>query len=335
MSRTLRFHELAEFSLDGGEVLRGVRQAYYLDGALNADRDNLVLVLHALTGSADAAGDWWSGVIGPGKAIDTDHYAVLAPNLLGSCYGTTGPDPGGAPFPSVTPRDQARLVGRLIDDLGVDRVALVTGGSLGGMVALEWNLCHPDRAERTVVLAAPAATPASALGWHHIQRLAIRQGGAEGLALARMVGMMTFRTEAEFELRFGRAVTGTGDLGMRGYLEHHGEKLVKRFTAESYLVLLGAMDAHDVGVGRGGLAAALGRLTGHVVGVGVPGDRLFSAGTVREWTLSAGATYRVVESIRGHDAFLLETDRIGQILREALATPVEELSPVGVPCGGP
>jgi homoserine O-acetyltransferase len=319
---------VAELVLESGHVLRGVRQAYYLDGALNEERNNLVVVIHALTGSADARGDWWSGVIGPGKALDTDRYAVLAPNLLGSCYGTTGPELGEGPFPAVTTRDQARLIGRLVDDLGVERVALVTGGSLGGMVALEWNLCHPDRAERTVVLAAPAATPASALGWHHIQRLAIQLGGEEGLALARMVGMMTFRTETEFERRFGRAPDSSGELAMRGYLEHHGDKLVQRFSAESYLALLGAMDTHDIGVGRGSLAAALGSLTGHVVGVGVPGDRLFSAGIVRDWTLAAGATYRVIESIRGHDAFLLETDRIGQLLREALAVPVEELAPL-------
>ncbi|MEO8451997.1 MAG: homoserine O-acetyltransferase [Gemmatimonadota bacterium] len=331
MSRTLQFQDAGELTLESGDVLRGVRQAYHLDGALNDERTNLVVVLHALTGSADALGDWWSGLIGPGKALDTNRYAVLAPNLLGSCYGTTGPELGEGAFPAVTTRDQARLIGRLVDDLGVERVALVTGGSLGGMVALEWNLCHPDRAARTVVLAAPAATPASALGWHHIQRLAIQLGGVEGLALARMVGMMTFRTETEFERRFGRTPDSSGDLAMRGYLEHHGGKLVQRFSAESYLTLLGAMDTHDIGAGRGSLAAALSRLTGHVVGVGVPGDRLFSAGVVRDWTLTAGATYRVIESIRGHDAFLLETDRVGQLLREALAVPVEELSPLAWP----
>jgi homoserine O-acetyltransferase len=321
--RALQYHTVRNFRFESGAVRPEIRQAYYLDGELSPERDNLILVLHALTGTPDALGDWWSGVVGPGKALDTDRYAVLVPNLLGSCYGTSGPTPSDPDFPPVTPRDMARLAGELVNALGVERVALVTGGSLGGMVALEWNLIHPGRALRTVVLAAPAATPASALGWHHIQRLAVQAAGIPGLAVARMVGMMTFRTDEEFDQRFSRRQDAAEEFQMRSYLEHHGRKLVNRFTVESYLTLLGAMDSHDVGRGRGGVERALTGLTGHVVGVGIPSDRLFSAATVREWTLAAKARYRIVESNRGHDAFLLETGRITEILREALAVSGE------------
>ncbi len=136
--RALRVQRVPRFALECGTVLEDVRQAYYLDGTLNAKRDNLAIVFHALTGNADAAGGWWRDVIGPGRALDTDRYAVLAPNLLGSCYGTTGPsDYAKGAFPPVTPRDQARLVGLLVDELGVESPALVAGGSLGGMVSLE------------------------------------------------------------------------------------------------------------------------------------------------------------------------------------------------------
>ncbi len=312
--RGLHYHRIRAFPLDSGDLLTNVVQAYHLDGTLNPARDNLVVVLHALTGTPDAAGDWWSNVIGPGRAIDTTRYAVLAPNLLGSCYGTTGPANREGPFPPVTPRDMARLVGRLVDALGVGQVALVTGGSLGGMVALEWNLLHPHRARRTAVLAAPARVSTETLGWNHIQRAAIQALGNEGMGLARMVGMMTFRTEREFESRFGPGARYT----LPGYLDHHAAKLGARFHAGSYLTLLGAMDAHDVGRGRGGLDAALARLTGRVVGVGVDSDRLFYAAEVRDWTARAGVSYREIGSILGHDAFLLEGDQVNDILNDLL-----------------
>lgn len=332
-ARTLRVHRVERFPLDCGTVLHDVRQAYYLDGALNDARDNLVLVLHALTGSADAAGDWWRGLIGPGLVLDTDRFAVLAPNLLGSCYGTTGPSTCGGTFPPITTRDMARLAGHLVEELGVSSVALVTGGSLGGMVALEWALLHPGRARSTVVFAAPAAHTALAIGWNHVQREALRLGrdgtGRDGVALARMIAMLSFRTEREFEERFGRTRRDEATFNVQSYLAHHGEKLVARFDAATYRTLLDAMDAHDVGRDRGGLAAALATLTGRVTAVGIPGDLLYSADVVRAWAELAGAAYRELQSVHGHDAFLLECEQVGRILREALA---EE---TGVRCGAP
>jgi homoserine O-acetyltransferase len=342
-ARERRCQRVGDFTLESGEVLRGVVQAYHLDGALNETRDNLVLVVHALTGSADAAGDWWADAIGPGRTIDTERYAVLCTNLLGSCYGTgwegtegnreqgignsqqrhafpTDSDEG----PAITTRDQARLIQRLIEELGVASVALVTGGSLGGMVALEWAAQNPALARSVVVLAAPAAHTAHAIAWNHIQRRTIDAAGERGLEIARMIGMMTYRTPGEQAERFGRGRTEAGDWTVGAYLDHHGRKLRDRFTVRAYRTLTGAMDSHDVGVGRGGITAALRRIEGRLIGVGIPGDLLYGADDVRAWTEAAGAEYWEIRSIHGHDAFLLEQAQVAEILEDALrsAEPV-------------
>jgi homoserine O-acetyltransferase len=312
-------HRVHGFRLESGDVLDEVVQGYRLWGTLNEERDNLVVVFHALTGSPDAA-DWWRGVIGPGLAIDTTRHAVVCANLLGSCYGTVAPwQRDGTALSPVTPRDQARLIRALVDELGAASVALATGGSLGGMVALEWAALFPERARSVVVFAAPAAHTASAIGWNHVQRTAIRAGGAQaGLALARMVGMLTYRTGDELERRFGRR-EGVEGFAVRDYLSRHGERLVERFDAAGYLTLLDAMDAHDVGAGRGGIGAALGAVRGRLIGVGIPGDLLYSEKDVRRWTDEAGAEYREIHSEHGHDAFLLEPDQVGALLAEVLA----------------
>lgn len=323
--------KVAGFRLESGDVLDQVTQGYRLWGALNEDRDNLVVVFHALTGSPDAA-DWWRGVVGPGLALDTGRYAVLCANLLGSCYGTVAPwQRDGTPPLPVTPRDQARLIGVLVEELGAASVALATGGSLGGMVALEWAALFPERARAVVAFAAPAAHTASAIGWNHVQRSAIRLGGATaGLALARMVGMLTYRTPDELERRFARRGGAAERFAVQDYLTRHGERLVDRFDASSYLTLLDAMDAHDVGAGRGGIAPALRAVRGRLVGVGIPGDLLYPASDVRRWTDDAGAEYREIRSEHGHDAFLLEPHQVGALLAEVLAG----VAPAHAPTGG-
>jgi homoserine O-acetyltransferase/O-succinyltransferase len=319
--RTLRFQHLERFELESGVSLRNVQQAYFLDGALSAERDNLVVVFHALTGSADAVGDWWQGVIGPGKAIDTEQYAVLCTNLLGSCYGTTGPsDPERRPFPAVTTRDMAHLVHALVEELGIRSVALAMGGSLGGMVAMEWAATYPELTRATMVLAAPAAHTAAAIGWNHIQRRMIAAAGVDGMEVARMVAMMTYRTAAEFSHRFGRTQDVDGTYEVESYLSRHGEKLRERFDVHSYLTLLNAMDSHDVGRGRSGVRAALAGLRGRLIGVGIPGDVLYSETDVQEWVRLAGAEYSEIHSIRGHDAFLLEPDQVSRLIRDALCS---------------
>jgi homoserine O-acetyltransferase/O-succinyltransferase len=317
--RVRQVHRLDSFELASGEVLRDIEQAYYVDGPLNETKDNLVIVFHALTGSADAVGDWWSPVVGPGKAIDTDRYAVLCTNLVGSCYGSTGPqDPARRPFPLVTTRDMARLTRVIVDHLGARRVRLATGGSLGGMVSLEWAATFPELTDRTVVFAAPARHTAAAIGWSHIQRRMIEAAGPKGLEIARMVAMMTYRTGGEFELRFGRGRNPDGMYAVGGYLERHGEKLSQRFDIHSYLSLVDTMDSHDVGEGRGGVDNALRDIADRLIGVGIPGDLLYPEEDVRRWVEPIGATYRQIQSIRGHDAFLLEADQVGAILVEAL-----------------
>ena len=316
-----RVHVTPRFALESGEILRDVKQAYVLEGALNARRDNLVLVFHSLTGAPESLGGWKGAVIGPGKAIDTNRWAVLCPNLLGSCYGTTYTRGAFEPVdsPLLTTRDQARLVGTLVEALGVPRVALATGGSLGGMVTLEWAATFPARTRAAVVFAAPAAHSAWALGWNHVQRQAIAAAGpAAGLAIARMVGMLTYRSPAEFESRFARLPGEEEPFAMQTYLTHHGAKLVARFDAQSYLALLGAMDAHDVGSGRGGPAAALSAFRGRLVGVGITSDGLYPEEEVRRWALSVGAESRTLVSAHGHDAFLLEHGPVGTVFAELL-----------------
>lgn len=317
MSR-LRFHRVPRFELEGGAVLRDVVQAWWLEGELNADRDNLVVVFHSLTGSAETLGGWRE-LIGPGRAIDTHRHAVLCANLLGSCYGTTGPAEA-SPFPDVTPRDQARLIQRLLDDLDVRSVVLAAGGSLGGMVAMEWAIENPSLARSIAIFAAPAAHTAHAIAWNHVQRAAVEAAGPRGLEIARMVAMLTYRTAAEQAARFGRRQEADGRWSVASYLEHQGRKLGNRFSVDSYVALTKAMDTHDVGRGRGGVAAALRRVEGRLIGVGIPGDLLYSPGDVRTWADAAGAEYREIDSIHGHDAFLLETEQVGAILADALAS---------------
>ena len=322
---------LDRFELESGEVLRHVEQAYFLDGSLNETRDNLIVVFHALTGSADAVGEWWRDVVGSGHAIDTNRYAVLCTNLLGSCYGTTGPaDPARRPFPEVTTRDMARLVGQLVEWLHVPSVAMAIGGSLGGMVAMEFAATYPALTRNVVVLAAPAEHPASAIAWSHIQRRAIAAAGDEGLEIARMIAMMTYRTAGELADRFGREEHEAGGFAVERYLSRQGEKLRARFDVHTYLALLAAMDTHDVGRGRGGVASALRPVKGKIIGVGIPGDLLYDPLLdVRRWTEAAGAEYREIESPKGHDGFLLEGAQVSALLREVLAEQSPKVAKTG------
>ena len=295
-----------------------------------------VLVIHALTGSADAAGDWWEPLIGPGRALDTTSVGVLSANLLGGRYGTTGPtsiDPAtgrqyGSTFPVVSTRDQARVKWRLLDKLGIERLDLVAGGSLGGMVALEVALERSEGVRAVMPIAAPAATGPMAVAWNHLQIELIDRLGSDGLALARALAMTTYRSEADFEERFGRSVEADGRPSIVSYLDHQGRKLVDRFDPATYRVLVEAMDRHDIATAWGGLDRAFARLAAggtRLTGVGIQDDILYGPRQIHALVDEArmagvDARYREIRSTKGHDAFLVEWDQLSMLLREDLAT---------------
>lgn len=325
---------LGPFRPERGGLLPEVTLQYRVIGDLALAREHgAILVFHALTGSADID-TWWEPLIGPGRALDTSRHPLIAANLLGSCYGSTGPaGVRDGSFPALTTADLARAHLPLLAHLGVERLALATGGSLGGMVALQWGLLTPVPVDRLVVFAAPARTSAQAIAWNAAQRLAIEadpawqggryapgQGPTAGLAAARAIAMITYRSRVEFGERFGRAQTRVaGRFDVEHYLRRHGDKLVARFDARSYVALMQAMDLHDVGdpvtAGR-----ATARRVGEVIGVGIDSDILYYPGEVREWVAAYAAAgvrarYEEIATPYGHDAFLIEFPQVERILR--------------------
>ena len=344
------------FVLESGATLPSVSVAFETWGELNQSRSNAVLVLHALSGDSHAAGTtglghlspgWWDALIGPGASIDTEKYFVVCPNVLGGCQGTTGPSspdagnrPFGSTFPLITIRDQVAVEVALADELGIDTWHSVIGGSMGAMRALEWCVGYPDRVEGAVVLAVSAAASAEQIALCSLQVRAIKSDPAyangdyyftgrsptAGLSIARGLGQVSYRTEHEFAVRFDREAQGH-ELPLRGgryaiesYLEYQGEKLTRRFDANTYVVLSEAMNHHDVGRGRGGVAAALNSVRANVTVAGIASDRLYPLSQQFEIAESLpGATeVRVIESEFGHDGFLLETEAVGAVVHDAL-----------------
>ena len=343
-------------TLEAGGSLPGVTVAYETWGEPDTERANAVLVLHALTGDSHAAGPsgaghptpgWWDPLIGPGAPIDTDRYFVVSPNVLGGCQGTTGPSspapdgrPWGSRFPRLTIRDQVAAEVLLADHLGIDRWAGVVGGSMGGMRVLEWCVGHPDRVSRAAILAVGAAASAEQVALCSVQCRAIRldpafAGGdyygsgsapVAGMALARGIGQITYRTEREFDERFGRRPQGDddplrgGSFAVESYLAYQGAKLAARVDPNSYVVLSEAMNSHDVGRGRGGVTAALARVTAAVQVAGIDTDRLYpvSLQTQLAERLPGGGPPTVITSRFGHDGFLLEVEQAGAVLRRTL-----------------
>ena len=324
---------LGRFTLESGAVIPDLVVAYRHDG-VPVGEGRQILVVHALTGSADAAGDWWAPLVGPEQVLDTDKYGVICLNLLGSRYGTSGPtsrNPEGGraygkSFPLVSVRDMARAQWRLLHALGISKLAVAVGGSLGGMVAQEVALERPGEVSRVVSIAAPSRIGQLAVGWNAIQLDMIDKLGMEGLELARQLAMTTYRSELDFELRFAGRAEQDGTPAVVSYLRHQGRKLLERFDPETYRALVRAMDTHDIGRGRDGVVPALHRLAVYgtrLTGVGIEGDILYGTNQVRAMVDDAAvagmdAAYREIHSTKGHDAFLVEWDQMATILGEAL-----------------
>lgn len=310
--------------------------AYQTWGRLNKTYDNAVLVCHALTGNT-AADQWFGGLMGPGKLLDPEKHFIICPNVLGSCYGTTGPTsinpetgkPYQADFPDITIRDMARMHQRLLDELSIRSLELVIGGSMGGMQALELIIMDPRPAAAVLIGMGKAHRP-WAIGISHTQRQAIyadpnwnggyypsEQPPTKGLALARMIAMNSYRNPVDFDEKFGRNLQPDSDLfQVESYLNYQGQKIVGRFDAVSYVRLTQAMDSHDVGRNRAAYAKILDAVQIPVMVTGIDTDWLYPVDEQKELaSLLPFGSYTEIQSPYGHDAFLIEFDQINSLYR--------------------
>jgi homoserine O-acetyltransferase len=379
-----RYIELPEpVPLDCGREIP-VRVAYETYGTLSQARDNVILVCHALSGDAHAAGlspspaeestrdgfgaedrdgtasrglGWWDGMIGPGKAFDTDQYFVVSTNLLGGCRGTTGPSstdpttgaPYGSDFPVITVADMVRVERALLDELGIQRLAAVAGGSLGGMQALEWAISYPDEVDAIVAIASTHALQPQGVAWNAIAREAIRrdpawQGGHyhqtaerpdDGMSVARMVGHITYLSGVALEEKFGRRLQQAGDIRytitepefeIESYLDHQAESFVKRFDANTYLYTSRALTYFDLARehGSGSLRRALEGIKARTLLIAFSSDWLYPPVASREieealTSLGKPVELHVIEAPYGHDCFLLEEARQTPLIRRFLS----------------
>ncbi|MET0864021.1 MAG: homoserine O-acetyltransferase [Nakamurella sp.] len=350
-----RYIDIGAVATESGAQLDSVTMAYETWGSLNSSGDNAVLVLHALTGDSHVVGPagpnqptpgWWDGLIGPGAPVDTDRFFAVAANVLGGCRGTTGPSsvapdgrPYGSRFPAITVRDQVAAEAALADRLGIRQFAAVVGGSMGGMRAVEWAVSHPARVARCIAIATSAYFSGDQIAWSVPQLAAVRADGnfhggdyydgpapLAGMAVARQIAHTTYRSALELDTRFGRMAQGDEDplsggrFAVQSYLQHHGEKLGRRFDPNSYLALTEAMNSHDIGRGRGGVDAALQCISAVLTVAVVDSDRLFLP--AQGELLATAPTARpliTMHSDYGHDGFLIEADAIAAVVREALA----------------
>lgn len=341
-------------ALEAGGKLGDVTIAYETWG--DPDPARAVLVCHALTADSHVAGDaepghpspgWWDALVGPGRALDPERHWIVCANVLGGCQGTTGPaspaDDGaawGSRFPRTTIRDQVAVEVALADHLGVDVWAGVVGGSMGGMRVLEWAIGQPERVAHAVVLASTAVASAEQIATQSTQIAAITadprwrggdyhdapagEGPHVGLGIARRIGHLTYRTEAELAGRFANAAQAEevplsgGRYAVQSYLDHQADKLARRFDAGTYVALSEAMNHHDVGRDRGGVEAALARIRADITVIGIDSDRLYPLDQQRRIAEPTGAELHVVASAVGHDGFLLEADALNPLIRAAL-----------------
>lgn len=338
-----KFQKIGDLKLESGEVIPDVTIAYQTFGELNPTRTNAVFINHAMTGWSDAP-VWWPGLIGPGKAFDTDKYFIVCPNVIGGCQGSTGPASlapngkrWGSRFPSITIRDMVQAEFKFSDAIGIDRYLMTTGPSLGGMRALEWAITHGDRVGAICSIGSAAVASGDQIGTHSIQISAIKSdpnfsngdyyeneiGPVAGMAIARQIAHLTYRTEIEMAQRFGSSIQddGSGRFAVVSYLDHQAAKLQQRFDANTYIRLTEAMNSHDVGRGRGGVAAALSKIKIPVIVASIDTDRLFPPRLQQEIVdlTPTALPLEVISSPFGHDGFLIETEAVSLIIRKTLA----------------
>jgi len=351
-----------ELYLESGRILGPIEVAYETYGQLSPARDNVVLVCHALSGDAHAAGrhspddlkpGWWDPLIGPGRAIDTNTFYVVCINVLGGCKGTTGPasiNPNtGAPyamrFPLITVRDMVKVQALLLEKLGIDKILCAIGGSMGGMQALEWAVRYPERVHSIIPISTTGASSPLSIGFNKIARKAIMsdpnwRGGnyygneipKDGLAIARMMGHLTFMSDASMKHKFGRRISGREGMFAYGaqfdverYLHYNGYKFTDRFDANSYLYLTKALDLFDLGYGfGGGMQEAFAQVTAKVRFITFTSDWLYLPQETEVMEkilrkLGKDADHISIESHYGHDAFLVEYDLYSKYVKEFIS----------------
>lgn len=317
------------FVLESGNTVRGLTVAYHTYGTLRNDGDNVVWICHALTGDSDAA-QWWRGLVGPGCLLDTERLFVVCANVIGSCYGSTEFDD--AMGTVVTIRDQVRAFIRLRHHLKLTNIRLLIGGSMGGQHVLEWAVHEPAVIERIV----PIATSARHLPWvvasNAAQRMAIEAdstfytalpgAGAAGLAAARAMAMLMYRTPLQYSLTQRSEDERISAYPSESYQRYQGRKLVERFSARAYYVLTRSMDSHDLGRGRGGAGAVLRSVSAQTLSIGIDSDLLFPEPEQQFIAdMVPRGQYRRLLSSAGHDAFLIHTERLSTILHKSGIIP--------------
>ena len=337
--------------LDSGVALSPVEVAYETYGRLNSARSNAILVAHAFSGDAHAAGEggWWSSMIGPGKAFDTDRYFVICSNVLGGCRGTTGPGsinpetgcPWAMTFPQVTIGDMVRLQRMLIDFLGIERLLTVAGGSMGGMQALEWAVTYPERVRSAIPIATTARHSAQQIAFNEVGRQAIMAdpdwgngnyyGGrlpGRGLAVARMVGHITYMSDESMREKFGRRLRTPDQFEVESYLKYRGYKFVDRFDANSYIYITRAMDTFDLSQ-RGALPTLFESHDTRFLLISFTSDWLYPPYQSLEIVKAlrgrnCDVAYCNLDARYGHDSFLVEVDQQTEVVRGFLASTYRE-----------
>lgn len=326
------YHCPAPFELEAGHTLGELHIAYHTYGTLNAARDNVVWVCHALTANSDVA-DWWPHTVEQGRFLDPTKHFVVCANILGSHYGTTGPlhpNPAtGVPyyknFPPFTIRDMVRVHQLLADALGIGRIDTLIGSSVGGFQAVEWAIMEPERICKLALIATAAVATPWGIAIDETQRMAIEadasfgepraDAGMKGLAAARALGLLTYRGSLGYNLTQQDREESAPLHRAASYQQYQGEKLCRRYNAYSYYAILNAFDTHDAGRGRGGVAAALAQIKARTVVVGITTDIIFTPAEMRELHgMIAGSDYHEIASPFGHDGFLVEHEQLNDIL---------------------